>query len=102
MLDRLPFPFVRSLGVGFRLPLHIARGVCSTAGKRYFVVDHVPLTPRACTDLSRPRRLHLRGRRYCFGFSGVGFNSGVFAVAALGFEAAAAMTVLGCQKSAAP
>src|SRR5712664_2731926 len=40
-------------------------------------------------------------RSYCFGFSDVGFSSALLLVAALGFEAAAAMTVFGCQKSAA-
>src|SRR5260370_1331278 len=40
-------------------------------------------------------------RSYCFGFSDVGFSSTLLPAAALGFEAAAAMTVFGCQKSAA-
>src|SRR5712664_1115431 len=40
-------------------------------------------------------------RSYCFGFSDVGFSSTLLLAAALGFEAAAAMTAFGCQKSAA-
>src|SRR6266700_4173010 len=59
-------------------------------------------THRTLAELrQRVRRLGCQAAGYCFGFSAVGFNSDVLAVAALGFEAAAAMTAFGRQKSAA-
>src|SRR6266568_1872036 len=65
--------------------------------------DHLDaITYRTLAELrQRVRSLGCQAASYCFGFSAVGFNSDVLAVAALGFKAAAAMTAFGRQKSAA-
>ena len=60
LLAALPLDFVLRLRFRLGLPLHIARGVCSAASKRYFVVDHVSLTAVRISTLAH--ELIFRGR----------------------------------------
>jgi|SRR6185312_3803426 len=68
----LPFQLIFSLGIGYRLPLHIGRGIFSAGTYGRYMVDYIARTLPTMLTSGRTCNLALKG-----GFGGVGaMNAG--------------------------